>query len=208
MFSSTVEIFEMTVNFKEFPSIIVFFVAVWTFSTYLEWTRVNAADAAHGRLWGISHWCLQFAELPRAKKTNLKIGWYIFVPWFVSILPDHDNCKIEYIPRVAEVRIWMRYKSIRYDFHCTFTRENDCENNFYFFLQFDYFNPFSFNVIPDLTKNSLIAVESPLGEGWNTARHKHVPQMAIRMKASNDFHSTISNNFFLTGFLSPMHQRA
>lgn len=102
----------------------------------------------------------------------------------------------------------MRYKSIRYDFHCTFTRENDCENNFYFFLQFDYFNPFSFNVIPNLTKNSLIAVESPLGEGWNTAKHKHVPQMAIRMKASNDFHSTISNNFFLTGFLSPMHQRA
>merc|ERR550532_2879915 len=32
--------------------------------------------------------------------------------------------------------------------------------------------------------------------------------MAIRMKASNDFHSTTSSNFFLIGFLSPIHQRA
>merc|ERR1712012_353590 len=28
------------------------------------------------------------------------------------------------------------------------------------------------------------------------------------MNASNDFHSTISNNFFLRGFLRPKHQSA
>jgi hypothetical protein len=33
-----------------------------------------------------------------------------------------------------------------------------------------------------LTKNSLMAEESPLGMGWNTAKHKQVPTMAIKMK--------------------------
>ena len=59
-----------------------------------------------------------------------------------------------------------------------------------------------------LTRNSLMAVESPFGMGWKTARQRQVPMMAIRMKASNDFHSTTSSNFFLIGFLSPIHQRA
>merc|ERR1719192_1364214 len=64
------------------------------------------------------------------------------------------------------------------------------------------------NIISISSRNSLMAVESPFGMGWKTARQRQVPMMAIRMKASNDFHSTTSSNFFLIGFLSPIHQRA
>ena len=63
------------------------------------------------------------------------------------------------------------------------------------------------NLSTQLTKNSLTAVMSPLGMGWNTARQRHVPQMASRINPSNMFHSTSVINFFLRGFFSPNTQR-
>merc|ERR1719431_19820 len=63
-------------------------------------------------------------------------------------------------------------------------------------------------IISISSKDSFTQAGPPLGTGWNTARQRHVPQIASSIKPSNIFHSTISINFFLSGFFKPNTQRA
>ena len=58
----------------------------------------------------------------------------------------------------------MRYKTISYDFHCAFTSEDDGEYDFDFFLKRESLRFWNKSIV-DVTRNSLIAVESPFGMG-------------------------------------------
>ena len=116
MFSSTVEIVKMTLYFQEFPSIIIFCSSL----NFLDLLGMDESKrSGRSTRKALSDFTLMpsICRTAKSEENKLEERRCIYVLLFVSTLPDHDNCEVENIPRVAEVRIWMRYKTIRYDFH-------------------------------------------------------------------------------------------
>ena len=102
----------MTLNFQEFPSIIIFCSSL----NFLDLLGMDESKrSGRSTRKALSDFTLMPSICRTAKSEENKLeerGCILCSFVCFHFLPYHDNCEVENIPRVAEVRIWMRYKTI------------------------------------------------------------------------------------------------